>query len=117
MYPEAIAEYKKALQLGGPPEEIRGLLGYAFAVVGNRTEAEKMIAELKARWPSHTHAALDIAVVFSGLGDNENVFYWLGQAQAAHVSDLLGISQDPHFTKIRSDPRFRVVMQQVRAPK
>lgn len=117
MYAEAIAEYKKALQLGGPPEEIRGLLGYTFAVLGNRTEAENMIAELRARWPAHTHAALDLAVVFSGLGDRENALYWLGQAQEAHVSDLMGMGRDPHFPKLRSDPRFRALMRQVGAPK
>ena len=47
MYAEAIAEYKRALQLGGSPAEMRGLLGNAYAVSGNRTDAEKMIAELK----------------------------------------------------------------------
>ena len=115
MYAEAIGEYKKALQLGGPPEEIRGLLGYAFAALGNRTEAKRMIAELKARRPAHTHAALDLAVVFSGLGDKESALYWLGKAQEAHVSDLIGIGQDSHFVELRSDPRFQELMQQVGA--
>ena len=68
MYAEAITEYKKALLLGGPSGEMRGLLGYTYAVSGNRTDAEKIIAELKALWPGHTHAALDLGVVFSGLG-------------------------------------------------
>src|SRR5438128_7520114 len=94
MYAEAITEYKRALQLGGPPGEVRGLLGYAYAVSGNRTDAEKIIAELKALWPRHTHAALDLAVVFSGLGNKENALYWLEKAQEMHVSDLIGIRQD-----------------------
>lgn len=68
MYPQAITEYKRALELGGKRDEMRGLIGYAYAVSGNRTDAEKTIAELKALWPGHTHAALDLAEVFSGLG-------------------------------------------------
>jgi len=117
MYAEAITEYKKALQLGGPPGEIRGLIGYAYAVSGNRTDAEKTIAELRALWPGHKHAALDLAVVSAGLGDKESALYWLGKAQEMHVSDLIGIGQDSRFVEVRSDQRFRVLVQRVGAPK
>jgi len=110
MYAEAITEYKRALQLGGPPGEIRGLLGYAYAVSGNRTDAEKIIAELKALWPRHTHAALDLAVVFSGLGDKENALYWLEKAQEMHVSDLIGIRQD--YAEYRSQDGSQDVQAQ-----
>ena len=117
MYAEAIAEYKKALQLGGSPAEMRGLLGNAYAVSGNRTDAQKMIAELKSLWPEHARAALDLAVVFSGLGDKESSLYWLEKAQEIHVSDLIGIGKDPHFVELRSDRRFQALMQRVGAPK
>jgi len=117
MYPEAIAEYKKALQLGGSPAEMRGLLGNAYAVSGNHTDAQKMIAELKSLWPEQARAALDLAVVFSGLGDKESSLYWLEKAQQIHVSDLIGIGKDPHFVELRSDRRFQALMQRVGAPK
>jgi Flp pilus assembly protein TadD len=117
MYAEAIAEYKRALQLGGPPSEIRGLLGHAYAVSGDRTEVAKVIAELKALWPGQTRAALDLAVVFSGLGDRENALYWLGKAQDMHVSDLVGIGRDPRFAALRGDPRFQALEQRVGVPK
>jgi len=117
MYAEAIAEYKRALQLGGSPAEMRGLLGNAYAVSGNRTDAEKMVAELKSLWPEHARAALDLAVVFSGLGDKENALYWLEKAQEMHVTDLIGIGQDSHFVAVRSDRRFQALVQRVGAPR
>ena len=116
MYSEAISEFKKALQLGGPPEEMRGLLGYAFAVSGDRTNAENIIAELKALWPAHTHAALYLAVVFSGLGDKEDALNWLEKAQDVHESDLIGIGRDSHFVEVQSDPRFQALLHRVGAP-
>jgi TolB-like protein/DNA-binding winged helix-turn-helix (wHTH) protein/Flp pilus assembly protein TadD len=116
MYAEAITEYKRALQLGGSPGEMRGLLGYSYAVSGDRTDAEKMIAELKSLWPEHARAALDLAVVFSGLGDKENALYWLEKARQMHVSDLIGIGKDSHFVELRSDRRFQALVQQVGAP-
>ena len=116
MYPEAIAEYKRALHLGGTPGEIRGLLGYAYAVSGDRQGAEQAIAGLKALWPEQPRAALGLAVVFSGLGDKENALYWLEQAYQMHVSDLIGIEQDPHFLQVRSDRRFQRLVQQLGSP-
>jgi TolB-like protein/DNA-binding winged helix-turn-helix (wHTH) protein/Tfp pilus assembly protein PilF len=117
MYAEAIAEYKRALQLGGSPAEMRGLLGNAYAVSGNRPDAQKMIAELKSLWPEHARAALDLAVVFSGLGDKENALYWLEKAQEIRVSDLIGIGKDPHFVELRSDRHFQALVQRVNTPK
>jgi len=116
MYAEAIAQYQQALRLGGAPDEMRGLLGYAYAVSGNRTEAEKIIADLKALWPGRPHAALDLAGVFSGLGDKESSLYWLEKAQEIHVTDLIGIGKDPHFVELRTDRRFQALVQRVGAP-
>jgi TolB-like protein/DNA-binding winged helix-turn-helix (wHTH) protein/Flp pilus assembly protein TadD len=117
LYAEAITEYKRALQLGGPPGEMRGLLGHAYAVSGNRADAETIIAELKVLWPKHTHAALDLAVVFSALGDKENALHWLEKAEEMHVSDLIGIRQSAHFAELRSDRRFQALVQRLSAPK
>jgi TolB-like protein/DNA-binding winged helix-turn-helix (wHTH) protein len=116
-YPNAIAEYKRALQLGGPPAEIRGLLGAAYATSGNKNEAARMISELRTLWPEQTHAALDLAVVYSAMKDTNDMLYWLEQAQQKHVSDLIGIGQDPHFVAVRTNPRFQALLQQVGYPK
>jgi TolB-like protein/DNA-binding winged helix-turn-helix (wHTH) protein/Flp pilus assembly protein TadD len=117
MYAEAITEYKRALEVGGPPTEIRGLLGYAYAVSGSRSEAKKTIAQLKKLLPEHMRAALDLAVVFSGLGDKSSALYWLDKALEAHVTDMIGIGQDPHFAELRSDPHFQAMVQRVGTPR
>jgi tetratricopeptide (TPR) repeat protein len=96
---------------------MRGLLGYSYAVLGNRAEAEKMISELKALWPEHAHAALDLAIIFSGLGDKENALYWLGKADAIHVGDLIRIGRESHFVELRSDRRFQDLVQRVHKPR
>jgi TolB-like protein/DNA-binding winged helix-turn-helix (wHTH) protein/Flp pilus assembly protein TadD len=117
MSAEAITEYKRALELEGPPTEIRGLLGYSYAVSGNRSEAEKTIAQLKELLPGKSRVPLDIALVYSGLGDKSNALDWLEKAQEAHVTDLIGIGQDAHFKELRSDPRFQAIMQRAGAPR
>ena len=116
MYEQAITEYRTAVQLGDLPEETRGLLGHAYAISGNRADAEKVIAELKALWPTHPRAALDLAVVYSGLGDKDSTMSWLQRASEKNVRDIAGVSRDPHFTDLRSDPRFQELVRQVGAP-
>jgi Flp pilus assembly protein TadD len=117
MSAEAITEFKRALELKGPPTEIRGLLGYSYAVSGNRSEAEKTIAQLKELLPGNSRAPLDIALVFSGLGDKSSALDWLEKAQEAHVPDVIGIGQDSHFAELRGDPRFQAIMLRAGSPK
>jgi len=116
MYPDAIAEYKTALQLGGSPGEMRGLLGYVYAATGDLGNAEKMIRELKQLWPGHARAALDLAAIYSGLGQKDEALYWLGKASEKEVGDLIEVGQDPHFAALRGDPRFQALVKQVGAP-
>ena len=116
MYAEAIVEYKTALQLGGPPGEMRGLLGYVYAVTRDTTNAEKIIGELKQLWPGHSHAALDLAVVYSGLGQKDQAMSWLEKANAKEVSDLISIGRDLHFAPLRGDERFEALVKQVGVP-
>ena len=116
MYADAITEYKAALQLGGSPGEMRGLLGYVYAVRGDLGNAEEMIRELKQLWPGHARAALDLAVVYSGMGQKDQAMYWLGKASEKQVGDLVEVGQDPHFVALRSDQRFQALVKQVGVP-
>jgi len=116
MYADAITEYKTALQLGGPPGEMRGLLGYVYAATGDLGNADKMIRELKQLWPRHAHAALDLAVVYSGLGKKDQALYWLGKAGETEVSDVIVAGKDPHFAALRSDRRFQAFVKQLDVP-
>ncbi len=116
MFADAIREYKTGLQLGGAPGEIRGLLGYVYAATGDTGNAVRMIRELKTLWPGHAHAALDLAVVYSGLGQKDQALYWLGKASEADVGDLIAVGQNPHFAALRTDKRFQAFVKQVGAP-
>jgi TolB-like protein/DNA-binding winged helix-turn-helix (wHTH) protein/Flp pilus assembly protein TadD len=116
MYEQAISEYKTAVQLGDLPSETRGLLGHAYAVSGNRADADKVIADLKTLLPTYPRAALDIAVIFSGLDDKEAALSWLQKAREDNVRDLAGIGTDSRFSKLRPERRFQDLVRQVGPP-
>jgi Flp pilus assembly protein TadD len=116
MHTEAIAEYKTALQLGGAPGEMRGLLGYNYAITGDQRNAELMTKELKQLWPIHAHAALDLAIVYCGLGQKDQALDWLTKASEADVGDLIVIGHDHHFDSLRGDRRFSALIKEAGSP-
>jgi len=116
MYSDSVREYETGLQLGGAPEEIRGLLGYVYAISGDRANTEKMTHELKQAWPAHARAALDLAGIYSGLGQKDETLYWLGKASEKEVGDLAVVGQDPHFVALHGDPRFQAFVKKLGAP-
>jgi TolB-like protein/DNA-binding winged helix-turn-helix (wHTH) protein/Flp pilus assembly protein TadD len=116
MYAEAIADYKTALQLGGAPGEMRGLLGYTYAITGDQRNAELMTRELKQLWPTHVHAALDLAIVYCGLGQKDQALDWLKKANDKEVGDLIIIGHDHHFDSLRGDRRFTALIKEAGGP-
>ena len=70
-----------------------------------------MIRELKQLWPGHARAALDLAGIYSGLGQKDQALYWLGKASEKEVGDLAVVGQVPHFAALHSDPRFRAFVK------
>jgi tetratricopeptide (TPR) repeat protein len=116
-YAGAISEYKTALQFGGSPGEMRGLLGYLYATTGDRENANRMIQELKQLWPEQPRAALDLAVVYTGLGQREPALAWLERASEKGVGDVSAVGQNPHLAALRSDQRFQALVKRVGVPR
>jgi hypothetical protein len=75
-----------------------------------------MIRELTQIWPANPHAALDLAVVYSGLQRKDQALHWLEVADKNEVGDLITIGRNPHFASLRTDPRFQNLAKQLGAP-
>jgi len=113
MYEEAIAEYQKAISLIGNTPEISASLGHAYAVSGRRDEARKVIKDLKElsnrRYVDPTY----IAVVYAGLGENDQAFHWLEKAFEDRSGFLVHAKVEPIFDDLRGDPRFTDLLRRM----
>jgi len=107
MYPEAIAELQTALKLlEGNPDAI-ARLAHAYAVSGNRVEAQKILADLTERSKRGYFPAFGIATVYLGLGDKDRAFQWLQKAiEERGGVRMMWLKVDPLFDPLRSDQRF-----------
>ena len=106
-YQAAITELNRARPISGDWSWIVGELGYVYALLGNRAEADKIINELNGR---ATREYIDpglVAYIYIALGDKDRAFAWLDKAYQQR-SGIIGFLQiEPKFDPLRSDPRFQ----------
>ena len=107
MYQAAITELNRARPISGDWSWIVGELGYVYALLGNRAEAEKIIDELNGRQTREYIDPVLVAYIYIALGDKDRAFASLDKAYQQR-SGLIGFLQiEPKFDPLRSDPRFQ----------
>ena len=116
MYPEAIAELNKVAPSGVFVSRVISLLGYNYALWGKRDEAIKRLDELKELSKRRHVPALDIAIIYGGLGEKDQAFKWLRQAYEERNGLIVYLKFDPIFKSLRTDPRFADLLQCIGLP-
>jgi Tfp pilus assembly protein PilF len=111
LYPLAVEELRKAVALSHRDSETLGWLGWVLALDGQRTEAEKILAELQAAPGEHYAATHDVAMIYAGLGDNESALHYLDEAVTRREADALDIKMQFAWQALRSDARFQALLR------
>jgi TolB-like protein/Tfp pilus assembly protein PilF len=111
LYPLAVEELRKAVVLSHRDSETLGWLGWVLGLEGERTEAEKILAELQAASSEHYAATHDVAMIYAGLGDNESALHFLDEAVTRHEADALDIKMQFAWQSLRSDARFQALLR------
>jgi adenylate cyclase len=110
-YNEAIADYKKFVSMGDTTMSTQCFLGYALAQAGRKSEAQAIFEKLKTTKEYVSPA--ELAVLYIGLGDKEGAIELLEKAYSAHDLQMQYLKIDPHYDRLRSDPRFVELMKKV----
>lgn len=115
-YEEAIAEFEKRLSIARDDTLTRAHLGYAYAASGRRGQAEKVLAELKELFKRRQVSPYYIAVINAGLGERDQTFAWLEEAEREHSRPLWGLKVNPVWDNLRSDQRFSDLLRRTGLP-
>jgi TolB-like protein/Flp pilus assembly protein TadD len=102
---DAIPFLEKAVARSGSPAAT-GVLIRAYAHAGRRGDALRLLAQLKQRKQQGYVPAGAFVNAYLGLGDDEQAFYWLGQAFNEKSNILQFLKSHPYFDPIRNDSRF-----------
>ena len=115
MNDEAVAELQKAVQLSGGSPTCIANLARAYVASGKRSEAEKLLSDLRKRSnPSHSLAS-EIAVIYAALGDTDQAITWLKKGYEERFNP--GVLLRPGFDTLRSDPRFGDLESRIGLPR
>jgi TolB-like protein/tetratricopeptide (TPR) repeat protein len=98
-------------------------IGVIYALWGKREKADEIIKAIQG----DTNAAdltnisgkgepSDISYIYAAMGDNENAFKWLEKAYQNRSVALVMLKIELEFKKIRSDPRFNIMLKKIGLP-
>jgi tetratricopeptide (TPR) repeat protein len=113
MYSEAIAEFQRAIALSGGSTTFTSNLAYAYAVSGRRNEALTILNDLTRRSNGLSNAP-EIALIHTGLGENDQAMAWLDKAYSERFNPSVLLR--PGFDPLRSDLRFQNLLRRVGLP-
>ena len=118
MYPESIAALEEAVRLSERWIQAVAALAHADAVSNRRVEAMPLVEELKRRSERGQDALVNIALVYAGLGQNDEAMAWLDEAYRGRSAWLLQLSLkvDPRWDPLRSDARFQDLLRRIGFP-
>ncbi len=110
-YTEALASYNKArVSRGKTPDYPLFLetLAGVYARMGRRSEARRILKDLRDNGPPDAYAAL---------GDNDEAFRLLFKMVEEHRGWVpVFIKSDPNFARLHSDPRWRELLRRMNLP-
>ncbi len=113
----AIGNYQKARALNDN-SGILALLAHAYGSSGNKTEAMKILEQLKQLSNERYVSAYSFALVYLGLADREEALRWLEKSyQDRAGQEIEYIRVSPLLDPLRGDPRFENLVAKVFAPK
>jgi TolB-like protein/DNA-binding winged helix-turn-helix (wHTH) protein/tetratricopeptide (TPR) repeat protein len=111
IYDEAVTELKKAVQLSADSPTCIANLARAYVASGKRSEAERLLGDLKKRSNAAYSNAPEIAIVYLSLGDTDQAMNWLEKGYEERFNP--GVLLRPGFDPLRSDSRFQNLLRRI----
>ncbi len=110
MFPEAITAYKKGVSLAGETLEGQADLARALIEGSERKEGLLILRRLESEKKRRYVSPVDLAGIYTVLGDHEKAMTLLENALEQHNGRLLFIHQYHEFDPLRNSPRFTRIL-------
>jgi len=110
---KAIAQLKKAQSVADDIPLIAAVLGLAYAVSGQKQQAEKVTAAFTAAARKRYMPPTYFGMLYAGLGDKDQAFAWFEKAFSERADGLTWLGVEPMFDGVRDDPRFDDLLRRI----
>ena len=91
----------------------QGLLGYAYAICGDRPKAEQILRELEEMGKQQYVNSSAFAAIYLGLGEKEKALDWLDKCYENQESACWLLKVDPIYDSVRNEPRFQALVTKI----
>ena len=115
-YGKAIAECQKATSGSGNDLLRVAGLGRAYALAGNTAKAREVLRQLHSESERRYVPPYFLATVYGALGERDQAFTWLERAYDARDTNLTWLKVDDAVDPLRSDARFRKLLNRIGLP-
>lgn len=106
MHNEALAAFEEERVFAGETPTTHAKRAQVLGSVGRHDEARVILQEIIARRAQQWVSAYEIAIIYGLIGEPDNAFRWLAQADREHAVGFTFVRVDPRLEALRSDPRF-----------
>ncbi len=112
LHEQAIAQLEKIANRADSRTIFKAVLGFVYAQSGRKDDAITILNELEGPTSSEqVGSPFEIALLYTGLGENNRAVEWLEKAKAAHDPFLPYIKEDPNFDSLRNESRFTELLR------
>ena len=112
-FDDAIREHGAAIDGAGDSAMFMAALGYAYAASGRAAEAQTILKRMKESAKQKYISPYSLATVYAGLGEKDEALRLLRQAYEDRDYQLPTVKNDIHFSRLREDPRFDGLLNQI----
>jgi len=91
----------------------QGLLGYTYAISGDRPKAEQILRELEEMAKRQYVNTTAFAAIYLGLGEKQKALDWLDKSYEDQESACWYLKVDPIYDSVRNEPRFQAILKKV----
>jgi DNA-binding winged helix-turn-helix (wHTH) protein/TolB-like protein len=113
-YAEALELLSKSNSASGGNTQTISMIGYARALAGDHAKAQAALDELKTLSTQRYVPPYTIALIYNGLGEDDEACIWL--ERACEERDVLlapFIKADPIWGRLHAKPRFAAILKRM----
>jgi DNA-binding winged helix-turn-helix (wHTH) protein/tetratricopeptide (TPR) repeat protein len=112
-FTEAVRELEESRRITRDTGYAPGFLGYAQARSGDTPSSRRTLNQLTGLMQTQHVSPFGLAVLYVGLGQNEQAMEWLEKSYQARNTIAVYAKTDPSLDPLRSDPRFSRFIQRM----
>jgi TolB-like protein/Tfp pilus assembly protein PilF len=115
-FSEAETAFREVLLSTNQDPIIRADAAHFYAVSGQHARASGELAQLEKLSETRFVSSFGLALICVGLGDDDRAFRYFEKAVQERSDMLIYLNVDSRFDRIRSDPRFKMLIKRVGLP-